>query len=53
LATAAFILELMDHSNTDIPPGVYYPAELPVESRKRILEQVKQDAIVWEFTTSE
>eukprot|EP00978_Attheya_sp_CCMP212_P034536 scaffold145100_cov46-Attheya_sp.AAC.1 len=53
LATAAFILELMDHGNNDIPPGVYYPAELPFESRNRILDQIKRDAIVWEFNTSE
>jgi len=55
LATAAFILELIDTTgkNEQIKPGVYYPAELPLESRQRILEQVKRDAIVWEFDTSE
>mmetsp|Transcript_758 Transcript_758/g.1095 ORF Transcript_758/g.1095 Transcript_758/m.1095 type:complete len:453 (-) Transcript_758:28-1386(-) len=50
LATAAFILELLDGSKSKlIKPGVYYPAELPLKSRERILEQVKRDAIVWEF----
>ena len=55
LATAAFILELIETTgtNTPIPPGVYYPAELPLENRQRILERVKRDAIVWEFDISE
>ena len=67
LATAAFILELMDHGGSGIGgknekdggpltstirPGVYYPAELPLESRERILELVRRDAIVWDFETS-
>mmetsp|Transcript_20887 Transcript_20887/g.29482 ORF Transcript_20887/g.29482 Transcript_20887/m.29482 type:complete len:452 (-) Transcript_20887:2416-3771(-) len=54
LATAAFILELLNSSKIEkIKPGVYYPAELPLESRERILEQVKRDAIVWEFEITE
>jgi len=53
LATAAFILELIETGNDQIKPGVYYPAELPLESRERILERVKRDAIVWEFETSD
>jgi len=53
LATAAFVLELIETGNEQIKPGVYYPAELPLESRQRILERVKRDAIVWEFDTSD
>jgi len=55
LAMAAFVLELLEDgkrdrkSNTNIKPGIYYPAELPLESRERILEQVKKYAIVWDF----
>mmetsp|Transcript_55416 Transcript_55416/g.64809 ORF Transcript_55416/g.64809 Transcript_55416/m.64809 type:complete len:463 (-) Transcript_55416:375-1763(-) len=52
LATAAFILEIMN-SSSSIEPGVYYPAELPLTSRNRILEQVKKDAIVWELDFSD
>jgi len=54
LATAAFILELIETMGNDsIKPGVYYPAELPLESRERILERVKRDSIVWQFETSD
>eukprot|EP00547_Thalassionema_nitzschioides_P002827 CAMPEP_0194222392 /NCGR_PEP_ID=MMETSP0156-20130528/32836_1 /TAXON_ID=33649 /ORGANISM="Thalassionema nitzschioides, Strain L26-B" /LENGTH=448 /DNA_ID=CAMNT_0038953163 /DNA_START=17 /DNA_END=1363 /DNA_ORIENTATION=- len=50
LATAAFIIEILQSGEmAKIKPGVYYPAELPLSSRESILEQVKRDAIVWDF----
>lgn len=45
-ATAAFGLELLQGGVT---PGVWYPAELPTVTRSRILERVREDAIVWEI----
>ena len=53
LATAAFVLELMrTEGGNEIESGVCYPAELPPESRKRILKRVKRDAIVWDMKTT-
>lgn len=46
LATAAFALELL---RGGITPGVWFPAELPPAARARILEYVREDAIVWEM----
>lgn len=46
LATAAFALEVLSGS---VPPGVWYPAELPPEARARILEVIREGAIVWDM----
>uniref|UniRef100_A0A7S2GNV6 Uncharacterized protein n=1 Tax=Octactis speculum TaxID=3111310 RepID=A0A7S2GNV6_9STRA len=54
LATAAFALEMFQafppSGVRGIPPGVYFPGELPKASRTAILERVKQRAAVWEFS---
>ena len=44
-ATAAFGMELL---RGGIAPGCWYPAELPVAARDRILAVVEDGAIVWE-----
>ena len=44
-ATAAFGMELL---RGGIAPGCWYPAELPVAARDRILAVVEEGAIVWE-----
>ena len=45
-ATAAFGLELLQGN---VPPGVWYPAELGDEPRANILERAREDAFVWEM----
>ena len=53
LATAAFALELMrTDAGGEVAPGVYYPADLPAESRARILSRIRQGACLWEFEVS-
>ena len=44
-ATAAFGMELL---RGGIAPGCWYPVELPVAARDRILAVVEEGAIVWE-----
>ena len=44
-ATAAFGMELL---RGGVAPGCWYPAELPVAARDRILAVVEEGAIVWE-----
>jgi len=45
LATAAFALEVLRGT---VPPGVWFPAELPEEPRSNILLAAKEDAFVYE-----
>ena len=44
-ATAAFCMELL---RGGVAPGCWYPAELPVAARDRILAVVEEGAVVWE-----
>ena len=44
-ATAAFGMELL---RGGVAPGCWYPAELPVDARDRILAVVEEGAVVWE-----
>ena len=44
-ATAAFCMELL---RGGVAPGCWYPAELPVDARGRILAVVEEGAVVWE-----
>ena len=44
-ATAAFGMELL---RGGVAPGCWYPAELPVAARDRILAVVEEGAVVWE-----
>ena len=44
-ATAAFGMELL---RGGVAPGCWYPAELPVAARDRILAVVAEGAVVWE-----
>ena len=44
-ATAAFCMELL---RGGVAPGCWYPAELPVDARDRILAVVEEGAVVWE-----
>ena len=44
-ATAAFGMELL---RGGVAPGCWYPAELPVDARGRILAVVEEGAVVWE-----
>ena len=37
-----------DDVSTIIPPGVWYPSELPTSVRRRLLDIVKEDAITYE-----
>ena len=46
LATAAFAAELL--RGDSVRPGVWYPAELEPDARARILERVREGAIVWD-----
>ncbi|VEU37321.1 unnamed protein product [Pseudo-nitzschia multistriata] len=49
LATAAFALEVLKTGTESetIPPGVWYPAELPKEARANILEAAKEQSITF------
>ena len=46
LATAAFALEVLKGT---VPPGVWYPAELPPVARKNILEAVREETLTYEL----
>ena len=47
------MFKLLDSLGEEIIlPGVYYLAELPSSSQNCILQQVKKDAIVWNFDTT-
>eukprot|EP00536_Pseudo-nitzschia_multiseries_P016240 jgi/Psemu1/263523/estExt_Genewise1Plus.C_10540001 len=49
LATAAFALEVLKTGTPEetIPPGVWYPAELPKEARDNILEAAREKSITF------
>ena len=50
LPPGAFSLkEVNTNTASSIPPGIYFPSELPPASRQAILERVRGDASVWEF----
>jgi hypothetical protein len=63
LATAAFAIEVIGASlamkndrlglpsSTEhtIPPGVWYPSELPKQSRKNLLRAAKEETITYEL----
>ena len=42
LATAAFCIEVLKGT---VPPGIWYPAELPPQARSNILEAAKEESI--------
>jgi saccharopine dehydrogenase-like NADP-dependent oxidoreductase len=58
LATAAFCLEVLkgtttttskdDGGDATIPPGIWYPAELPPTARANILEVAREDTLTYE-----